>query len=74
MFENLMTSDGTFLSRSSSALNLALSEAASNAYAHAHLPVSNRPCLPTPPMLETHDPRILRQLVASQRLIEAFVS
>ncbi|XP_069969987.1 uncharacterized protein [Penaeus vannamei] len=55
--------------RSSSALNLALSEAASNAYAHAHahLPMSSHQCLPTPPMLESHDQRALRQLVASQR-------
>ncbi|KAG7176983.1 uncharacterized protein LOC121867346 [Homarus americanus] len=48
--------------RSSSALNLALSQAASNAYANAHLPVSGHQCLPGAP-LDTQHPQALRQVV-----------
>ncbi|XP_066946154.1 uncharacterized protein [Macrobrachium rosenbergii] len=59
------THDSAF--RSSSALNLALSEAASHAYAQGHIPLRGHPLLPGAPGLESHDPQALQELIASQR-------
>ncbi|XP_053631949.1 uncharacterized protein [Cherax quadricarinatus] len=63
----ILNSHGHAECKSSSALNLALSQAASNAYANAHLPVSAHQCLATPPMLDAHHPQALCQLSASHR-------
>ncbi|XP_069945833.1 uncharacterized protein [Cherax quadricarinatus] len=53
-------------SRSSSALNLALSEAASHAY--AHLPTGGRqPFPPTTPLITGHHPQDLHDLIAAHR-------
>ncbi|XP_042860822.1 uncharacterized protein LOC122246356 [Penaeus japonicus] len=53
--------------RSSSALNLALSEAASHAYAHGQMPVRGHPFLPPVPMLEAYDPQAMHELIATHR-------
>ncbi|XP_071552070.1 uncharacterized protein [Panulirus ornatus] len=60
----LPNQDHTECSRSSSALNLALSQAASNAYANAHLSAGGHQCLAAAPALQTHAPEALRQLTA----------
>ncbi|XP_047498727.1 uncharacterized protein LOC125045481 [Penaeus chinensis] len=53
--------------RSSSALNLALSEAASQAYAHGQMPVRGPPFLPPVPLLEAYDPQAMHELIATHR-------
>ncbi|ROT76634.1 Leucine-rich repeat and fibronectin type-III domain-containing protein 5 [Penaeus vannamei] len=58
--------------RSSSALNLALSEAASQAYAHGQMPVRGHPFLPPVPMLEAYDPQAMHELIATHRFVCLF--
>ncbi|XP_069193924.1 uncharacterized protein [Procambarus clarkii] len=58
----------TDCNRSSSALNLALSQAASNAYANAHLPVSGHPCLAAPHVLDVTHGQEMLQLNPAHRI------